>query len=230
LKSGRVSRPLSFLRRIGRRLSAEASWRGSVLADCIDLLEKGEIRLTPDGWGALQGFAGGHPASIIPMCESLAYRRLPQLWLAVTVRLRRPGCCILDIVRRSTNAEFYAPAVDLPERFEVPAQWPQDTLVKGDGPRAGEALAQITEPLTPLFSDVRVKEVLIDRQRVRILFQARQGSRGFYLLFRQTRFDIERMGPQDVAGFLRSATRIADQIDALRSLEGDANAAAIQSA
>lgn len=200
---------ISILRGLERRLSTAGARRKHLMADCLPLLERGEIRIKPDGWGALHGFAGGRAMSITPFSETLAYRRLPQLWLAVTAHCDLPTHGILDIVRRSTNVEFYAPAADLPTRFAVPAQWPHDTLVKGDGADAARTLALLTEPLSILFADARVKEALVTPRGVRIVYQAREGVRGAYLLFRQSRFEVERLHPDEVSPLIASVQSIA---------------------
>jgi hypothetical protein len=218
---------ISLLRRLEQGLSLAMVSRGLLLADCLDVLERGKIKLMADGWGALHGLLGGRAASITPFCETLAYRRLPRLWLAVTVRFDLPSCGVLDVVRRSTNVEFYSPAIDLPKQFEVPVQWPQDTLIKGDGAQAARTLALLAEPLAELFADVRVKEVLIARRGVRIVYQARQGFHDAYLLLRQSRFDVERLRPEEIEPLITFVQGIADQLVSPLELEKKPHASAI---
>jgi hypothetical protein len=218
-------RSAPFLRRLERCLLGASSRRKDLLANCLDLLGRGEIRIKPDGWGALHGFAGGFALSIAPFSETLAHRRLPQLWLAVTAHCDLRAHGVLDVVRRSTNVEFYSPAADLPERFSVPAQWPQDSLIKGGGARAANTLALLTEPLANLFADARVKEALIAPRGVRIVYQAREGARGAYLLFRQSKFEVERLSPDEISPLIVSVQRLAGHLTAPILSERIANAA-----
>ncbi|VFU09721.1 hypothetical protein [Methylocella tundrae] len=215
----------SILRGLERRLSTAGAKRKHLLADCLPLLERSEIRIRPDGWGELHGFADGRAVSITPFSETLAFRRLPQLWIAVTAHCDLRARGVLDVVRRSTNAEFYAPAADLPTRFAAPAQWPPDTLVKGNGAAAPSTLALLTEPLSLLFADARVKEALVAPRGVRIVYQAREGVRGAYLLFRQSRFSVDRLHPDEVSPLIASAQSLASLLSLPPTLKRTAHAA-----
>ena len=62
------ARPASMLRRLERRLALARRGRKHLLADCVDVLQGGAIRIAPDGW-ALHGFAGGRAVSVTPFSE-----------------------------------------------------------------------------------------------------------------------------------------------------------------
>ena len=85
-------------------------------------------------------------------------------------------------------------------------------MIKGDGQRAASTLALLTEPLEGLFADARVKELLVAPRGVRIVYQARQGAKGAYLLFRQSSFDVERLRPDEISPFVAFARRLADAL------------------
>ncbi|ACK51550.1 conserved hypothetical signal peptide protein [Methylocella silvestris BL2] len=217
----------SVLGRLRRRFGAEAARRKALLLDCVALFDEAEIGVGPDGWAALRGVVGGRAISVSLMSESIAWRRLPQLWLTVTLACDLPVGGVLDIVRRSANVEFYSPAADLPLRLSVPPQWPQDTLIKGRGDGAAQTLSRLAEPLAGLLSDPRVKEMLVTPRGARLVYRLREGARGAYLLLRQSRFDLERLAPEELSALIRSLAQIVDCLLVLPAPERIAEAHAL---
>lgn len=190
--------------RQGRRAAA---WRAGLLSACTGLVEAPRLGRDRAGFAALDGIFDGVPVSVRLIPEALVHRRLPQLWLCVTLRAPLPGGATLDVLRRPAGAEFYAPA-ELPLRMEPPAGWPADTLVRGtDG---AEALLRDAGPvIAGILGDPRVKEVLLTPQGLRLVVQAGEGSRGAYLLLRGSRFAMDRIDPALLDGTLRAGLRLA---------------------
>ncbi|WP_020188194.1 hypothetical protein [Methylopila sp. 73B] len=193
------------LRRAGR---AEALRRAGRLDACADLLDGGVRSLDAAGDPVLRGRYGGAEAALRVFAEQLAFRRLPQLWLAATVRADLSTSATLDLVRRPTGAEFFSGGLALPHRHAPPAGWPQDTRVCGSAD-AGLLLAALSERLAAPLADPRLKSILITPRGVRVVRQAAQGSRGAYLLFRDMRFPVASVTRHDAAAALDLARQIA---------------------
>ncbi len=194
----------AFCLRQGRR---SAAWRAGLLSDCAALLDASRLGRDRAGFATLDGTRGDAPVAVRLIPEALVHRRLPQLWLSVSLRDPLPTGATLDVLRRPAGAEFYAPA-DLPLRLAPPAGWPADTLVRGTP--GAEALLLRAEPiLAEILADPRVKDVLVTPKGVRLVVQAAEGARGAYLLLRGSRFDLDRVAPTLLDGSLADLTRLA---------------------
>lgn len=193
------------LRRAGR---AEALRRAARLDACADLLDGCVRSIDRSGDPVLRGRYGAAAAALRVFAEQLAFRRLPQLWLAATVRADLGTSATLDLVRRPTGAEFFSAGLALPRRWAPPEGWPQDTRICGSAD-AGALLAALTDRLAAPLADPRLKSILVTPRGVRIVRQAAQGSRGAYLLFRDMRFPKASVARHDAAAALDLALQIA---------------------
>ena len=190
-----------------RRNRAAAAWRAGLLDECAALLDAPRSGRDRAGFATLSGRVAGVPVEAGLLPEALVHKRLPQLWLSATLRRPLATGATLDVLRRPTGAEFYAPA-DLPARFAPPPDWPADTLVRGSHD-AGALLARAAPALAALLADPRVKAVLLTPKGLRLLFQASEGARGAYLILRAQRFPLERVPAQDLRGLLEAGLGLA---------------------
>lgn len=199
-----------------RAAEAERVFRHDLLADCRILLDDPRPSVDAAGYGVLHGRCAGFDAALRSFAEALAFRRLPQLWLAATVRAETGTAGSIDVVRRPTGAEFYSAGGGLPRAFAPPPGWPQDTQIRGDR-AAGEALAQLADLLAAPLADPRTKSVLVTPHGVRVVRQIAQGARGSYLLFRDTRFALRRAPASEAQAALDLAVAIAAALSCARS-------------
>ncbi len=189
------------------RNRAAAAWRAGLLSDGTRLLRAARLGRDRAGFATLDGRFGAFEARLRLIPEALVFRRLPQLWLSVTLRAPLPAGMTLDVLRRPAGAEFYAPD-DLPARFPAPPGWPADTLVRGT--RGAEALlARAAPALDTILADPRVKEVLLTPKGLRLVLQASEGTRGAYLLLRGIRFPLKRIPPETLCLGLEAARDLA---------------------
>ncbi len=161
-----------------------------------------------DGFPKLTGRLGDRREVTIELIpDTLVMRRLPQLWLVVTLRERFPSARpTIGALARATGAEFYSHVHDLPERVDTPLSLETGLLIRGDGRLAGRNLQRCCEALRHIFSDLQVKEVVATAKGVRIVRQAFEGDRGAHLLLRQARFPAEALSPN----LLRKSVAAAD--------------------
>lgn len=188
-------------RRTARR---EAATRRSLLADCAGLLDAPTLSLDDAGYGVLRGRFEGVEAALRPFADSLAFKRLPQLWLAVTVGVET-GTATLDVLRRPTGADAF-PAGG--RAFRVPVEWPADTRVQGSGD-AGPTLARLAPAIAALLADDATKHVLVAPRGVRLVRRIAEADRRAYLIFRDGRFDTARVTPDAAEAAIRAAIGVA---------------------
>ncbi|MDR6286494.1 hypothetical protein HNR47_002515 [Methylopila jiangsuensis] len=196
-----------------RAAQRRAALQHAFLAEGVALLEGGRIAPTPSGYGVLRGRWRSHEAALTPIAEALAFRRLPQLWIVVTLKADAGLDAAFEALRRPTGAEFFAAGGGLPRAFAPPPDWPQDTALRGE-PEAESALPRIAEALAPTLAEPRCKALLAGPSGVRLVWQAAQGRRGAYLLFRDLRFDMERLPAGEIEALLDRALGVAGAIRA----------------
>jgi len=175
--------------------------RDRFLDGCRPLFEGGTLTRGGTAYPTLRGRHRGRTVTLLPFVEALTPRKLPSLWLAM--RLDGPAGArgTLDVLMRPLGVEFYSPSAGLPHRIDPPPGWPDGAIVKCDDPEAlpdGPAL----EAIGDLLRDPRLKEVLVTPAFLRLVWQADEGDRGGYLLFRQARFAADRLDPRRLEGWL----------------------------
>ncbi|MRI55474.1 hypothetical protein D8770_16135 [Methylobacterium sp. DB1607] len=190
-----------------RQHRREAAWRAGLLDDCTGPLSEPRLGRDRAGFATLRGRVGPAVVDVRLVPDTLVHRRLPQLWLRVTLRMPLETEAVLDVLRRPAGAEFYAPD-QLPLRLPVPAAWPADTLVRGTV-GADIPLACLTPVLSRILADPRVKEVLVTPDGLRLTVQASQGTRGAYVLLRGSRFPLSRLESDQLADTLRDGLDLA---------------------
>jgi hypothetical protein len=162
--------------------------RRRMLDPCLGVLDDEEWSAGADGFPMLAGRAYGRRVKVALLPDTMVVRRLPQLWLSVTLLDHKPGAPSLSLLTRYTGNEFYAVTPELPLRIEPPADLPLDMLVRGDSAVA-EALCHLLAPvLKSILGDACVKEIAMTAKGVRIVRQIAEGERGDHLLLRQAVF------------------------------------------
>jgi len=120
--------------------------------------------------------------------DTLTFRKVPVLWLRVSLLAPLPGTATLDILVRSQNAEFYSPANDLPHQLRALPGWPADAIVRTDDPQRAPDLAVIDRHMS-VFDRRATKELLTTAKGVRMVYMLGQARRAEYLVLRQAEFE-----------------------------------------
>jgi hypothetical protein len=187
--------------------------RRSLLDPCAHVLDGAEIRHGGDGFPSLTGVRRGRHVHVEMIPDTIVPRRLPQLWLSITLLDALAEAPSLAILVRPAGYEFYSLTGRLTYALDAPAALPQEVLVRGPDARAEQLLRQVTLPLATALADPRVKEIAITARGLRIIWQAGEGRRGEHLLLRQAVFD----GAEVQAGTL---IKLLEALETLRSAIG----------
>ena len=188
--------------------------RKALLDECAPVLEGPEIISCGDGFPRLVGRDRGRSVHVQLISDTMVVRRLPQLWVFVTVLERLRDIPSLAVLVRPAKYEFYSITSGLTHALSTPAALPQEVMIRGSDPRAEDVLERLTPALATILADPRVKEVALTSKGVRIIRQAAEGRRGEHLLLRQPVFDDAKVAAADLAELL-------DQIHLLRSALDD---------
>jgi hypothetical protein len=188
--------------------------REALLDDCASALEDPGMTLCGDGFPLLIGKDRGLSVHVQLISDTMVVRRLPQLWLFVTMLERLRDLPSLAVLVRPAGYEFYSITTGLTHALSTPAALPPEVLIKGSDARAEGLLERLTPALAVILADPRVKEIAMTSKGVRIIRQAAEGRRGEHLLLRQPTFDDAKVAASNLA-------RLLEQIHLLRSALDD---------
>ena len=176
----------------------------------LPLLEVPSIIPQPRDYPYVTGRYRGREVRIEPHTDSISVRKLPSLWLQVTVRDELPVPATLDVMMRPRNVEYWSPFDQLAHELERPANWPPDANLRTDKAEGAADLRRLIEPHLGFLRDPMGKEILITPRGVRVTLLAAEGERGAYLLQRQARFSGAPLDPTLVRSLLDRCITLAD--------------------
>jgi hypothetical protein len=184
--------------------------RQGMLDEAAALLSNARISFAPDHFPILVGRLGdGRQTKIELIADTMVTRRLPQLWLRVT--LSEVGECnrpTIGALARPTGAEYYSLVHDMPE-WLTPPETGASLLMRGDGRATALQIENVVAVFRSLFADPALKEAVISPRGTRVIRQAAQGERGAHLLLRQIRFPITAISPDLVSKAIAEAAALS---------------------
>lgn len=181
--------------------------RGGFFANCRALLELSEVTQDDVHFPVLTGRYDGLDVRLEPIVDDMTVRKLPSLWLKVSLIAPVRYAGAFDLLIRPRGTEFYSPAFDLPSEIRLPSGWPADAVIRSDDP-AGMPPAETVAQHLHLFEDARMKELLIAPRGVRLIYQADQAERSKYAVLRQSEFSEGRLAPDLARRLLDAATSV----------------------
>lgn len=135
----------------------------------------------------LAGSYLGRPVAIKVVTDLLMLRKLPSLWLMVTLpgEVAVPGT--LDVMWRPAGQSSFSNFDFLPLTFPAPAGFPEGAVIRGDD----AAMARYIETLagnTRLLALPGIKEILVTPKGIRLVTLLAEGERARYGVYRQAEF------------------------------------------
>lgn len=180
---------IALLTIMHRRNRATVQRRRSALFEpAYDLFESYRVIQHDIGYPMLDGRYRGRTFHLEAIVDTLTFRRIPVLWLRVSLLDALPGTATLDILVRSQNTEFYSPGNDLPHALPPRPGWPADAVVRTDDLQRIPDLAVVDRHM-PVFDRPQTKELLVTAKGVRIVHMLDQARRAEYLVLRQAEFE-----------------------------------------
>ncbi len=151
----------------------------------------------------------GLPVQAQTVVDTLNVRKLPSLWLMVTIPEALPLKATFDLMMRPSGPTTFSNFDDLPVTIERPADFPEYAVLHTDDPDHMLPNHVITPHLQPFFGPL-AKELLITPNGLRMVVQLGEGDRARYGVFRQAEFGETKL---DAALF----RDILDRLMALRT-------------
>lgn len=205
---------LGLALRLVRAAARRAGARAGYFAALETLFDRCETRLQPSGFPRMTGWRGGLAFDLRALPDSLTFRKLPVLWVLVTLPGALPVRATLDIMARPSGGEIFSRFATLPQSLPPLAALPEGVAARSDD-AAGVPPAALIARHAALFADPRVKELVIAPAGLRVVLLAEEADRGRYLLFRDAETGMTPVAP----------ARIAPVLDALAALREDLLAA-----
>lgn len=193
-----------------REHSTAMNARRRLLDEAGDVLSKAELTIGPDQFPVVLGdIDDGRRVKIELVADTLITRRLPQLWLKVTVYettpRRRP---LIGALARPTGGEYYSLVHDMKE-WMAPPKIGASILMRGDGSATPWQADEVRRHFGALLADTRVKEAVISPNGVRVMIQAAEGERAAHLFLRQSRFSIATVPAESIRTAIAMAVALA---------------------
>ncbi|MFH1816034.1 MAG: hypothetical protein ABIF28_17975 [Pseudomonadota bacterium] len=193
-------------RRVQRRFGDE---RAAVYAQCAGLFDAVDVAASGADYPRLSGRYGGAQFELQAMLDHVGYRKVPSLWLSVTLRTPLPVGGSFDLLMRPQNIEFWSASDSMDERIDLPADWPVHQISKVSPAGWRPPLNTLREAAASLIEEPSFKELLVSPRGVRIVFRVGGVQRAHYLVLRSLLPDETRVQPELLQPLLDAALRIA---------------------
>lgn len=207
---------------LGLRLIRETRARTTARAGYLDavkrLFDTGETRLQPSGFPRLTGRLQDRAFDLQAAPDTLTFRKLPALWVLVTLPEPLPVLATLDLLVRPSGSEPFTHFASLPQSLPTPAGLPVGIAIRTDDAAAAPP-ASLIAGHSDLFDDPRVKELVISPKGLRIVILAEEADRGRYLIFREAEMGMTPLAPDRIAPLLDRLARLRETILALPKAE-----------
>jgi hypothetical protein len=195
-----------------RRARAEAI--ATLFRDISPLLANASFENRgPSAYPRLVGRFEGELVQVTPVIDTLATRRLPALWMQVTLQCRLPVSSKFDMMMRAAGATTFSNFDLLPYVLELPAGFPEQAAARSDQSQA-PIDPKILLPHIAIFGHPKAKELLITANGLRIVWLAAEADRLRYGVFRQADFGEANMTRAELQRILTTLTAIRDAITA----------------
>lgn len=187
------------------RSLARASYFDAVKPLFSDLREV----IQPTGFPRLSGrhFGLGFDLQAVP--DTLTFRKLPALWVMLTLPEPLPLAATVHLMARPSGNEPFTRFAALPCSLPPLPGLPSWVAIRCDD--AAPPPAQLLSDHADLFADPRVKELVLSPKGLRIVILAEEADRGRYLIFREAEMGMDALPP----------ARLAPLLDRLRALRKD---------
>ncbi len=162
--------------------------RRAMFDEVMPLLTESRLNQQNLDFPSLEGTYHGYQVRLRPLDDHLGYRKIPSLWLLVTVKHALPWRGVFDFLMRPENLEYYSPSGQLPYSIEIPSGWPQHAWLRTDEPAAMPPVERLA-PYIADFVDLRTKELLVTPRGIRFVYQLCQADKLRYRIVRGVLFD-----------------------------------------
>lgn len=200
--------------RLLRETRARAAARAGFFHAVMPLFDGGETRVQPTGFPRMTGRRAGLAFDLQAVPDTLTFRKLPALWVLITLPEPLPLHATLDLMARPSGNEPFTRFATLPQSLPTPPDLPAEIAIRSDN------AARIPPPVlvarhADLFQDPRVKELVLSPKGLRIVILAEEADRGRFLIFREAEMGRTPLSPARLEPLLDRLAALREDILAL---------------
>lgn len=203
--------------RLIRETRARASARAAYFDGVKTLFHSGKVQLQPTGFARLIGRRDGLTFDLQALPDTLTFRKLPALWVMVTLPEALPLNATIDLMARPSGNEPFTRFASLPQTLPTPPGLAKEVAIRSDD-AAQVPPENLIRRHADLFDDPRVKELLISPKGLRIVILAEEADRGRYLIFREAEMGRTPLPAARLAPVLDRLATIREDVLALKEL------------
>ncbi|MCX7889053.1 MAG: hypothetical protein N2422_04900 [Rhodobacteraceae bacterium] len=169
--------------------------------------------IAPDGFARLNGQFEGRLLDLQAVPDALTFRKVPALWVLVSLPGAMPVEATLDVMMRPTGHEPFSRFGGFGRPVAPPPGAPPGAAARSDDP-ALLPDAAVLRPHLAMLEDPAVKELVISPKGLRVVFLAEEADRARYLLFREAEMGAAPVAPGRVLALARRLAALAADLEA----------------
>ena len=177
-----------FLRHTLRENAKRADQGRMLFEAIITLFNAPEVlRGSTVGVWTLTGHYRDQHFQLKSVADTLATRKLPSLWLMVTLPEPHLVSATTDIMMRAAGISSFSNFDFLPHTLTKPTGFPEQATIRSDVDE-NSAIVSLIAPHIDIFMQRRGKEILISPKGLRAVVQLAEADRARYGVFREANF------------------------------------------
>jgi hypothetical protein len=176
-------------RKIQKSNAQQNQFKTRLFSDVISVFKNPELTSgAAIGSQCLNGNYRGNGFQLQTITDTLAVRKLPCLWLQITLPCKISVTAKLDMMMRPAGQTSFSNFDFLSNVIKTPSGFPQFAQLRSDE-TTGYADLDIVKRHLSLFAITKFKELLITPHGLRFVFQAAEADRAYYGVLRNARFE-----------------------------------------
>jgi hypothetical protein len=189
-----------------------AARRAVIFDDCRGLFGAADVVHPGSDYPLLRGEHSGRRVVLQPVLDHVGYRKVPSLWLIITVDQPSGLEGSVDILFRPANIEFYSSIDSLPERIHLPVDWPAHHLARV-GPFGWKPpLSAMRDALGEAGESPDLKELVLSPRGLRLVVRICDVERSHYMVLRAVLPQIDHIPADWLVDWLGVVDRLADTV------------------
>ncbi|WP_156787743.1 hypothetical protein [Rubrobacter xylanophilus] len=172
------------------------------------------VQLVQEGinYPKLTGTYQDYPLKLEPVVDTLAFRKLPVLWLFITqyrsLKVKAP----IDILLRPNGTEFFSPNSNFCQEITPPKEgWPKHIRVASPDLDQAPSLEKF-QPLTQFLNDPSTKEILVTSKGIRIVWRIAEGNPIYYQVTRRAKINEVKLSVNQLIPILETLSKLGDAL------------------
>jgi hypothetical protein len=187
--------------------------RAAYLDAVVPLFTAPLTAIAPSGFPRISGQFETHLFDLQVVADTLTYRKLPALWLLVTLTEPTTARATLNVMLRPMGVETFSNFRDLRCQITPPPDFPADSATRTDDPTAIPDAELVARHLAKLDQN-HLKELVITPKGLRITWLIEEADRTRYLAFRDSEMGLTPLPSAQLIPLLHALIELQNDLKA----------------